>query len=49
MRERFGNKEKIHEKLFDLSLVCTQKAHKLQNLRKITNRVSQNRRNQGEI
>ena len=49
MGERFGYKEKIHAKLSDLSLACTQKAHKLQNLRKITNWVSQNRRNQGEI
>ena len=34
MGERFGYKEKIHAKLSDLSLACTQKAHLLQTLRK---------------
>ena len=49
MGESFGYKEKIHAKLSDLSLACTQKAHKLQNLRKITDLLSQNSRNKGEI
>ena len=49
LRESMSDRSNIHEKINSLFLVCTQKAHNLQILKKNAKLLSQNSENKGKI